>query len=92
MQMTCPESTAAEIRLSMVGIAGEAITRVECPDQQIHVQGLVVDSEQRYRWVISTMMEIEHRLHKLNGFRQLHQLTDTIENHILLEPENFNKI
>lgn len=49
-----------------------------------------MDSEQRYRWVISALMEIEQRLHKINGFRQLHLLADAIEKHILLESHNFN--
>lgn len=49
-----------------------------------------MDSEQRYRWVISALMEIERKLHKVNGFRQLHQLADAIGKQILLEPENFN--
>jgi hypothetical protein len=51
-----------------------------------------VDGEQRYRWVISALMEIEQRLHKANRFSQLHRLADAIENHILLEPENFNQV
>ena len=37
-----------------------------------------MDSEQRYRWVISALMEIEHKLHKVSGYRQLHQLADAI--------------
>lgn len=49
-----------------------------------------VDSEQRYRWVVSALMEIEHKLHKVSGFRQLHQLADAVGKQILVEPKNFN--
>jgi hypothetical protein len=34
--------------------------------------------------------KIEQWLHKANRFSQLHRLADAIENHVLLEPENFN--
>jgi hypothetical protein len=49
-----------------------------------------VDGEQRYRWVISALMEIEQRQHKANRFSQLHRLADAFEKYVLLEPENFN--
>jgi hypothetical protein len=42
--------------------------------------------------VISALMEIEQRLHKVNGFRQMHQLADAFEKYVLLEPENFNQV
>jgi len=41
-----------------------------------------MDSEQRYRWVISGLIEIEHKLHRVNGYKQLHRLTDAIAKHI----------
>jgi transposase-like protein len=41
-----------------------------------------MDSEQRYRWVISGLIEIEHKLFRVNNYQQLHLLSAAIAQHI----------
>ena len=50
-----------------------------------------MNSEQRYRWVISALLEIEKQINKVQHYRQLHQLADTLNEEIKKsEPSNFN--
>src|ERR1043165_6177645 len=46
-----------------------------------------VDSEQRYRWVICGLIEIEKRMGKVKQFAQLHELAETIYK-VVNEKEN----
>jgi transposase-like protein len=41
-----------------------------------------MNSEQRYRWVISALLEIEKQMNKVQYYRQLHQLADAIDEEI----------
>ncbi len=49
-----------------------------------------MDSEQRYRWVISGLLEIENKLHRVSGYKQLPRLTEAIAKHLSFEPISTN--
>jgi putative transposase len=51
-----------------------------------------MNSEQRYRWVISSLLEIEKNMKRVQNCRQLHQLADAIEQETrrTKQPSNFN--
>ena len=50
-----------------------------------------MDSDQRYRWVISGLLQIEKQMRKVQHFRQLEDMADKIYKEIKSkEPANFN--
>jgi len=50
-----------------------------------------VDSDQRYRWVITALLQIEKRMKKVQYYRQLHHMANKIYQEIKSkQPSNFN--
>lgn len=83
------EETLTLHRLGLRDVLGKSFTTTNCIES---VNSLLVkyirkvkrwmDSEQRYRWVISGLVEIEFKLRKVNGHSQLKLLTHAISQHL----------
>jgi len=76
-------------RLGLREELGKSFTTTNCIEsvnshlvKYIHKVKRWMDSEQRSRWVISGLLEIEPRLQRVNGHKQLHRLSDAIAQHI----------
>lgn len=92
------EETLTLQRLGLLRTFGPSFTTTNCIEslnsQLSKYTGRVkrwMNSEQRYRWVISGLIEIEKRMGKVKNSRQLHQLADVIAKETKSqEPSIFN--
>jgi putative transposase len=92
------EETLTLQRLKLISTFGPSFSTTNCIEnlnsQLVKYTGKVkrwVDSEQRYRWVISGLLQIEKRMTKVKNCRQLHELADIITKEVKSkEPPNFN--
>jgi len=92
------EETLTLQRLELIGTFGPSFSTTNCIEnlnsQLTKYTGKVkrwMDSEQRYRWVISGLLQIEKQMNKVKSSRQLHLLADVIAKEIKTkEPPNFN--
>jgi putative transposase len=79
------EETLTLQRLKLIQAFGPSFSTTNCIEnlnsQLTKYTGRVkrwMDSEQRYRWVISGLIQIEKQMKKVKNCRQLHQLADVI--------------
>jgi hypothetical protein len=84
------------LRRSSKGYSTEQQTKGVCPELQTPDSGsnktkeFILICKLRTVWVVSALIEMDKKLRKVSGFRQLHQLADTVGKQILIEPKNFN--
>jgi len=92
------EETLTLQRLGLIRTFGVSFSTSNCIEnlnsQLTKYTGKVkrwMDSEQRYRWVISGLLQIEKQMQKVKNCRQLHQLADVIAKEVKSkEPPNSN--
>jgi len=79
------EETLTLQRLKLIQTFGPSFSTTNCIEnlnsQLVKYTGKVkrwMDSEQRYRWVISGLLQIEQQMKKVKSCRQLHLLADVI--------------
>jgi transposase-like protein len=83
------EETLTLHQLGLREALGKSFTTTNCIEsvnshlvKYIHKVKHWMDSEQRHRWVVSGLMEIEGKLTKVKGYRQLNRLSDSIASYI----------
>jgi len=92
------EETLTLQRLELIQTFGPSFSTTNCIEnlnsQLTKYTGKVkrwMDSEQRYRWVISGLLQIEKQMKKVQNCRQLHQLADVIAKEVKSkEPPKIN--
>lgn len=79
------EETLTLQRLKLISTFGPSFSTTNCIEnlnsQLTKYIGKIkrwVDSDQRYRWVIMGLLQIEKQMKKVQHYRQLHQLANTI--------------
>jgi putative transposase len=79
------EETLTLHQLGLHQALGKSFTTTNCIEsvnshlvKYVHKVKHWMDSEQRHRWVVSGLMEIEGKLTKVKGYRQLNRLSDSI--------------